>query len=40
MNEISALINETPESSLMPFTMLGHKEKAAAINQEEGPQQN
>lgn len=40
MNGISVLIKETPESSLAPFAMLGHKEETAIYEWERGPSQD
>ena len=34
MNRISVLMQETPQSSLNPATIWGHREKVLAVNQE------
>ena len=39
-NGISALIKETPQSSLRPSTMTGHSETLVVCNPEEGPHRN
>ena len=40
MNGISALIKETPQSSLTPSAMWGYSKKSAVCNLEEGFHQN
>ena len=39
MTRISALIKETPESSLTPSSTWGHRKKMPSMNQEGGPHQ-
>ena len=39
MTGISALMKETPESSLTPTTMWGHSKKVPSVNQKAGPHQ-
>lgn len=39
MNGISALPEETPESSVLPSTKWGHSDKISSMNQKVGPHQ-
>ena len=39
MNEIGALVKQTPQSSLAPSSVRGHSEKALSMEQKEGTHQ-
>lgn len=39
MNGVGVFIKETPQSSLAPCTIWGHKEKALAMSHKEGSHQ-